>query len=649
MTRIEEPLPVDPLEAEAVLHVRRQLRHIVRDGPASRRPEALAILFGHRITDEARFRAVARGLRPISDAADLVAGPDGIARLGHDADHVERCRQWLLAEKEAEPAFEGIIAFDLGTLLALSRAKLLARAGDDGERPPIPILVTGETGTGKELLTTAIHTMSGRKGTEPVVIHVAGMARDQIADEIFGHVRGAYTDAKSDRAGRLDEADAGTLHLDEVGDLPPEAQVRLLRVLQNGKYSRIGENKIRTANVRVIAATWHDLDEDMKLGTFRRDLFHRISTGQIRLPPLAQRRTEFGRVVAGMLKRLGADRPLTRSAADALACYGWPGNLRELEDALRVAVASAGAGPVRLEDLPPPIQAHFLRRPIDVRAAGILCDDPDDVAVPDALTASRAATVEAMIVDDTPIDAVPEPIHEFIKAMDGLPDPTGGHQTLMQDFRNQLSVVGLARREDRVAKRLAEVAGSAGLPESAQVAVAAAARRHALAAQEHGRAATAAAQALDLSRSPWGRLYVELKALPILASQDHTKILGFISTLVQLVQTADPKIVDGIRQKIVAGGLRGLIDHGRAIIEANGNSTSEDEHEDEDEDEDDEIGVDLPPGPPRGWKKEQWEALIAMCRTRRDLQDITSLDGKTIKNHLDRLGIAPAWARPRSS
>jgi hypothetical protein len=639
--RIEEPLPEDPTEAEAVLHVRRQLRRQVRAGESVERQRALAFLFGLPDSDGARFRRAAESERPIAAAAELMVDAHGVATLGHDVAHVERCRTWLLAEKAAEPAYNSILAFDLATLLALSRARLLARAGNGGERPPVPILIRGETGTGKELLALAIHRMSGRKGDAPVAVHVAGMPKDQIADEIFGHTRGAFTGAIESREGLLHEADGGTFHLDEVGDLPAEAQVRLLRVLQDGHYSRLGENRLRRANVRVLAATWHDLSKDIEAGTFRQDLYHRICAGEVVLPPLRARLLEFSQVVDGMLVRLGEKRALVRSARDALAAYPWPGNLRELENALRVAVSGSSDGVIRLEDLPPGVQAHYLRQPVDRRCPGVLCDDPDGGTVPGELVPSRVATVEAMIAADTPEQEIPKPTAAFLRAMDGLPDASGGHEEVLQSIRAVVELRRVGKREGIVAGRLAGVAMAPELPEAVRVAVRAAADAHAAAGRSNLDAAERANERVDLRQSPWGRLYLELTELPILRGEDHVKVLGFVTVVVQLAYTIDPGFVDRVRQILKAGGINAIREWARrSFVEATSG-------EDDELEEAEEVGPSRPPGHPRSWTRDQWTALVEAAESMRNLEAITGLSAKTINGHLDRVGVFPPWSRRR--
>jgi hypothetical protein len=275
MLRIDERLPDSQLESEVVLHVRLHARRAVRRKDLGA-PEALALLFGFG-KDDNEWAEAANAPDPLqagaAHAQRLRGSTEAVVALGHDASHIEHCKRWLAARKKQDGVFDEIEASDLATLLELSKARDLAAAkavdGRAGERY-LPILIQGPTGTGKELLADALHRLWKAITNKPhgpfEVVHVGGMSADMINDELFGHAKGGFTGATADRVGRLEAADGGTLLIDEVGDLPPEAQVRLLRFLQTQEVSRIGENKVRQLSVRVVAATWHDLDKNVADG-----------------------------------------------------------------------------------------------------------------------------------------------------------------------------------------------------------------------------------------------------------------------------------------------------------------------------------------------------------------------------------------------
>lgn len=211
----------------------------------------------------------------------------------------------------------------------------------------LPILITGESGAGKELVTRTLHMKSKRADQAMVQINCAALPESIAESELFGHVRGAFSGAVSDRAGRFELADEGTLFLDEVGELPLNIQAKLLRALQNGEIQRVGADKILKVNARVIAATNRRLSEEVKAGRFRADLFHRLAVFPIHVPALRERREDIA-VLAGFFldkarARLGcAPIHLTPQALKALEHYDWPGNVRELEHVLlRTAVRTS--------------------------------------------------------------------------------------------------------------------------------------------------------------------------------------------------------------------------------------------------------------------------------------------------------------------
>ena len=203
--------------------------------------------------------------------------------------------------------------------------QLLARVGPSDAN----VLVTGEHGTGKELVAGRLHAMSARAGRPLVVVNMGGLSEGVFESELFGHVRGAFTDAKVDRVGRFELADTGTLFLDEVGNMSPGQQAKLLRVLQEGEVERVGASRARRVDVRVVSATNADLRADVAAGRFREDLLYRLNTVEIRLPPLRERREDIPLLAAHFLARHAAryTRPARTFAPDALAAllaHPWP-------------------------------------------------------------------------------------------------------------------------------------------------------------------------------------------------------------------------------------------------------------------------------------------------------------------------------------
>jgi len=219
------------------------------------------------------------------------------------------------------------------------------------------VLIQGESGTGKELLADLIHYSSGRKDKPYVKINCGAIPEGLIESELFGHEKGAFTDAKTRRIGKFEEANGGTLFLDEIAELPISAQVKLLRILQDGELTRIGGNEVIKTDVRVIAATNVDLEKAVEEGRFRRDLFYRLSVFPIKLLPLRERREDIPLLVFHFLKKYQKKTGrfvsgISKAAMQALLSYEWHGNVRELENAIERAVIIASGGNIELEDLP---------------------------------------------------------------------------------------------------------------------------------------------------------------------------------------------------------------------------------------------------------------------------------------------------------
>ncbi|MDA7792395.1 nitrogen regulation protein NR(I) [bacterium] len=206
-------------------------------------------------------------------------------------------------------------------------------------RTDLTVLITGESGTGKELVARALHDLGSRRSGPFVAVNMAAIPRELIESELFGHEKGALAGADTRQPGRFEQAEEGSLFLDEVGDMPPEAQTRLLRVLQDGEYLPVGAHRPVQANVRIIAATNHNLQSLMQQGLFREDLFYRLNVVPLRLPPLRERTEDIGPLVNHFLTQSSrAGLPLKRFSPDALRslkAWSWPGNVRELENLVR--------------------------------------------------------------------------------------------------------------------------------------------------------------------------------------------------------------------------------------------------------------------------------------------------------------------------
>lgn len=226
----------------------------------------------------------------------------------------------------------------------------------------INVLVTGETGTGKELIARAIHAASDRSKSNFIAMNCAAIPEQLLEDELFGHVKGAFTGAQTDRKGRFEQADGGTLFMDEIGDMNLALQAKLLRILQESEFERLGSSKTIKVDVRVIAATSADLESKIADGSFRADLYHRLNVVHLSVPALRERPDDILPIAQGLLDRFckSTGLPPKRIADEtyhALISYNFPGNVRQLQNAMeRAAVFSGVAGEVRLEHLPEEIR-----------------------------------------------------------------------------------------------------------------------------------------------------------------------------------------------------------------------------------------------------------------------------------------------------
>jgi len=225
-------------------------------------------------------------------------------------------------------------------------------------RSNITVLINGESGTGKELVARALHRHSPRSAAPFIALNMAAIPRDLMESELFGHERGAFTGAQARREGRFEQADGGTLFLDEIGDMPAELQTRLLRVLADGEFYRVGGLTPIKVDVRIIAATHQNLQDHVRQGRFREDLFHRLNVIRIHLPPLRERREDIGLLMRHFLTQAGSElgcepKLIAGEAVTYLERLDWPGNVRQLENTARWLTVMASSKEIRVNDLPP--------------------------------------------------------------------------------------------------------------------------------------------------------------------------------------------------------------------------------------------------------------------------------------------------------
>jgi NtrC-family two-component system response regulator AlgB len=218
------------------------------------------------------------------------------------------------------------------------------------------VLIEGESGTGKELLARLIHQQSDRGDRPFITVNCAALPVALLESELFGHIRGAYTGAVKDRQGRFESADGGTVFLDEVGDIEPPTQVKLLRFLQSKEFERVGESVTRKVDVRIVAATNRNLEEAVGTGMFREDLYYRLNAVRLRLPPLREREGDVPLLIQHFLGKYGCPGEVSTEVLEALAAYPWKGNIRELENVIERAALLSRREKVQLHHLPEEFQ-----------------------------------------------------------------------------------------------------------------------------------------------------------------------------------------------------------------------------------------------------------------------------------------------------
>jgi transcriptional regulator with GAF, ATPase, and Fis domain len=291
--------------------------------------------------------AIAGGYADHDDPSLGDGSPD--LSIGAHSTHLAPYRFTEERERERE-GFERIVGSSAVLMEVLDLVRTVAPADST-------VLIQGETGTGKELIAHAIHNLSSRSGRAFVRVNCAAIPLDLLESELFGHEKGAFTGAIAQRIGRFEIADKGTLFLDEVGDIPPALQPKLLRVLQEQEFERLGGTRTHQVDVRLVAATHRDLTDMVRRGEFRSDLYFRLNVFPVLVPPLRERREDIPELVMHFVEKIGrrVGKKIERippATMSALTCYEWPGNIRELQNLIERAVILANDGV-----LPNPLQS----------------------------------------------------------------------------------------------------------------------------------------------------------------------------------------------------------------------------------------------------------------------------------------------------
>ena len=291
----------------------------------------------------------------------------------------------------------------------------------------LSVLITGESGTGKELVARALHQFGKRRREPFVAINMAAIPRDLIESELFGHERGAFTGATQRSAGRFEQADGGTLFLDEIGDMPPEAQTRLLRVLQEGEFTTVGGRTPIRVDVRIVAATHRDLQQLIRQGRFREDLFYRLNVVPIRIPPLRDRREDIPDLVRHFLieaenSGLSAKR-FDAAALERLRAHAWPGNVRELENLVRRLAALYGEDTIGL---------RLVERELEQSAS------VEESATPAEASASADPAAASAARKESLASAAERHIRSYFAAHEGRLPARGLHTRIMREVERPL-------------------------------------------------------------------------------------------------------------------------------------------------------------------------------------------------------------------
>ncbi len=322
----------------------------VVEAAVARYPEVIAIVVTGYGTVKDAVEAIKRG------AWDFVSKPFQIDELLHVLDSALEQRRlksenaYLRAQLEERYRFEGVVGKSRPMARLFQLLETVAATNST-------ILITGETGTAKEVVARAIHHNSPRRAQRFVALNCSAIPETLLEAELFGHVRGAFTGAIGNRQGRLEQAHKGTLFLDEVGTMSAALQMRLLRVLQEREFERVGDSNTIKVDVRVIAATNSDLARMVAEGQFREDLFYRLNVIPVQIPPLRERKEDVPLLVQHFLEKLKSPLTVSQEGMRRLMAYSWPGNVRQLENAVERAVAfTGGRTQIELGDLPTEVQ-----------------------------------------------------------------------------------------------------------------------------------------------------------------------------------------------------------------------------------------------------------------------------------------------------
>ncbi|MBQ0163299.1 MAG: sigma-54-dependent Fis family transcriptional regulator [Treponema sp.] len=292
----------------------------------------------------------------------------------------------LKAEVESAHTFDKIIGKSAEMQKVFEMIKKVASS-------KASVLITGESGVGKELVADAIHNLSSRKDHQCIKVHCAALSETLLESELFGHEKGAFTGAENLVKGRFELAHESTIFLDEIGEINPSVQIKILRVLQEKAFERVGGQETINVDVRIVAATNRNLEEEVKNGKFREDLYYRLNVVHIHVPPLRERKDDIPLLIAKFVEEFAEENGKVISGIDARAKsamynYNWPGNIRELRNCIESAVVMASGEEITLEDLPPTVSKAAAEQSISIPANSTL-DDAEKIIILQTLAANK--------------------------------------------------------------------------------------------------------------------------------------------------------------------------------------------------------------------------------------------------------------------
>lgn len=352
------------------------------------------VLTGHGSIDSA-VEAMRHG------AYDFLTKPLNLDQLGMIVKRALESREMSLQHQQLKKQVEDTSALKemIGSSAAMQKVQQTIRKVADSKAS---VLITGESGVGKELVANALHNLSGRRNKSFIKVHCAALSETLLESELFGHEKGAFTGADRLQKGRFELAHGGTIFLDEIGEINQSVQIKILRVLQEKKFERVGGEQTIEVDVRIVAATNRNLEEEVKAGRFREDLYYRLNVIHIPVPPLRERKDDIPLLMAAFLAEFNRENAkqitgLDNRARAAMFKYSWPGNIRELRNCMESAVVMCGGTEITLSDLPPSVSESSAVDSVSV-PLGLTLEEAEKIIIRENLALcgnnkSRAAEV----------------------------------------------------------------------------------------------------------------------------------------------------------------------------------------------------------------------------------------------------------------